>query len=188
MSHRAWRIANSIWSICSVCIRVSRPAFWCACTPGMTRICESSEENGTRVGFFFVCVEVTPTQKSSEQPAALLIRREVTNSPRRFPTLPYLLSVSDKLPYWRGMFSRLTAGGGREESGKDRRKKKDPSQMYYLFKPTWSTQTASVCCQVQQVDKNSGRTLDKLLIWKQDSHRPVEEFCGILSWGLPKRP
>lgn len=139
-------------------------------------------------GFFFVCVEVTPTQKSSEQPAALLIRREVTNSPRRFPTLPYLLSVSDKLPYWRGMFSRLTAGGGREESGKDRRKKKDPSQMYYLFKPTWSTQTASVCCQVQQVDKNSGRTLDKLLIWKQDSHRPVEEFCGMLSWGLPKRP
>ena len=138
MSHRAWRMANSIWSICSVCIRVSRPACWCACTPGMTGICECAEENGTRGVCFFVCVEVTPTKKSSEQPAALLIRREVTNSPRRFPTRPYLLSVSDKLRYWRGMFSRLTAGGARKAGKIDT--KKGPGQMYYLFKPTWSNQ------------------------------------------------
>lgn len=126
---------------------------------------------------FFVCVyscrmEVNPAKSwGSRAASSLLIHREVTNSSRRFPTLPYLLIVFDKLCYWRGLFSWLTAGGMRKEGETERQKQKrsEPNVLFVQTRmehsPGLVRLSAARYSRFARQIKNSGRPWDKLLWW-----------------------
>lgn len=167
MSRWAWGIANSIWSICSVCAWVPVSAFWCVCMSSAIRQWVNIE-----IFYFFPemrmffggCLLFAATLLGSRQLTKWMARWQIAPVISHSSLSPQCLRQA---PLLREALSRLTAAGARKEGGAET--KRAWAKCIVCLNPHGALSGLNVfaCCQVQQacqVDETSGRTLDKLLL------------------------